>query len=391
MSTFLIRLFVKDYKNTERQQVRTSYSVLAGIVGIIANFLLFITKFTIGFLINSISITADSFNNLSDSGSSVISLIGAKLAQKPADKEHPFGHGRFEYISAFIISFLILLVGFSLFKVSLDKVIHPTQMNFSWILVIILFISLFIKIWLSLFNRKLGNVINSTVLKATSTDARNDVLVTLATILSTIIYKLFDLQIDGWIGLLISLFVLYSGFNIAKDTLMPLLGEAAGADVYKKVTEKVESYEGILGTHDLIVHNYGPSQVMATIHAEVSNEAKIEKIHDVIDQIERDVLAQLGIFLVIHTDPLETNNNKIINSKHMVDAVVHALEQKASIHDFRVVNGENKKNLIFDLVVPYSYNDKNKEELVAKIEKALLEINDKYNCVITIENSFVGE
>jgi len=391
MSTFLIRLFVKDYKNTEKQQVRTSYSVLAGIVGIIANFLLFITKFTIGFLINSISITADSFNNLSDSGSSVISLIGAKLAQKPADKEHPFGHGRFEYISAFIISFLILLVGFSLFKVSLDKVIHPTQMNFSWILVIILFISLFIKIWLSLFNRKLGNVINSTVLKATSTDARNDVLVTLATILSTIIYKLFDLQIDGWIGLLISLFVLYSGFNIAKDTLMPLLGEAAGADVYKKVTEKVESYEGILGTHDLIVHNYGPSQVMATIHAEVSNEAKIEKIHDVIDQIERDVLAQLGIFLVIHTDPLETNNNKIINSKHMVDAVVHALEQKASIHDFRVVNGENKKNLIFDLVVPYSYNDKNKEELVAKIEKALLEINDKYNCVITIENSFVGE
>lgn len=391
MSTLLIRLFVKNYTNTDKQQVRTSYGVLAGFVGIIANFTLFLTKITIGFLINSISITADAFNNLSDAGSSIISLIGAKLAQKPADKEHPFGHGRFEYISAFIVSFLILLVGFSLFKVSLDKVIHPTQMNFSWILIIILFISLFVKVWLSLFNKKLGSIINSTVLKATSTDARNDVLVTLATIFSALFCKFSGIQIDGWMGLLISIFVLYSGFNIAKDTLMPLLGEAADVNIYKKITQKVESYEGILGTHDLIVHNYGPSQIMATIHAEVSNEANIEKIHDVIDQIERDIFSELGIFLVIHTDPLETNNNKIINSKHMVDAVVHAFDQNANIHDFRVVNGENKKNLIFDLVVPYTYNDKNKEDLVAKIEKALLEINDKYQCVITVENSFVGE
>jgi cation diffusion facilitator family transporter len=391
VTQFLVKLFIKDYENTANVKVRTAYGVMASIVGIICNVILFLIKISIGIMINSISVMADAFNNLSDAGSSIISFIGVKLAEKPADKEHPFGHGRFEYISALVVAFLIVQVGFTLFQNSFDKVLHPEEVGFYWILVLILSISVLIKLWLSVFNRQLGNRINSNVMKATSADSLSDVLVTFATIFSIIFANLTGITIDGWVGLVVSIFVLLAGFNIAKDTLMPLLGEAVDREVYKNITRKVESYEGIIGTHDLIAHNYGPSHIMATIHAEVPNDSNMEEIHETIDMIERDVLRELGIFLVIHMDPVEINNKIVQEKKNLVVKVVSTLEPKATIHDFRVVNGENLTNLIFDLVVPHSYGEKEEQELLIKVTELLRTIDDRYQCVITIENSYIAE
>jgi cation diffusion facilitator family transporter len=391
VTQFLVKLFIKNYENTENIKVRTAYGVMASIVGIICNVILFLIKISIGIMINSISVMADAFNNLSDAGSSIISFIGVKLAEKPADKEHPFGHGRFEYISALVVAFLIVQVGFTLFQNSFDKVLHPEEVGFNWILVLILSISVLIKLWLSVFNRYLGNRINSNVMKATSADSLSDVLVTFATIFSIVFANLTGLTIDGWVGLVVSIFVLLAGFNIAKDTLMPLLGEAVDREVYINITRKVESYEGIIGTHDLIAHNYGPSHIMATIHAEVPNDSNMEEIHETIDMIERDVLRELGIFLVIHMDPVEINNKIVQEKKNLVVKVVSTLEPKATIHDFRVVNGENLTNLIFDLVVPHSYGEKEEQELLIKVTELLRTIDDRYQCVITIENSYIAE
>ena len=391
MTKLLIKLFVKDSENLENSKVRTSYGILTSIIGIICNIILFAVKIVIGFMVNSISIMADAVNNLSDAAASIVSFVGVKLANRPADKEHPFGHGRFEYIAAFVVSFVILYVGVNLFIEAFQKVLHPMEIGFSWIMVIILSLSLLIKIWLSIFNYKLGKLINSNVMKATSTDARNDVIVTSTTIISMIVCHFTGLLIDGWVGLIVSGFVLFAGIGIAKDTLMPLLGEATDVELYKKITDKMKSYEGILGSHDLIVHNYGPTHIMATIHAEVPNDAKMEDIHEVIDQIERDILQEMGIFLVIHMDPVEMNDANILESKKMVWDIIEKIEPKASIHDYRVVNGENHANIIFDLVVPYSYKEKQEQELKLKIIEKISKESPKYRCMITIEKSFISE
>lgn len=391
MIQFLVKLFIKDFDKVEQSSVRTAYGVLSSVVGIICNLILFGIKIIIGLILNSISVMADAFNNLSDAASSVIGFIGVKLAERPADKEHPFGHGRFEYIAAFTVAFLILQVGFSCFKSSITKIIHPEAVDFSWILVIILGISVLIKLWLSIFNKTLGNRINSSVMKATSADSLGDVLITLATVLSIIIGKITGLAIDGWMGLIVSIFVLIAGFNIAKDTLEPLLGEAIDHEVYQSITDMVESYDGIVGSHDLIVHNYGPSHIMASIHAEVPNNVNLEEIHETIDSIERDILREMGIFIVIHMDPIEINDSKVLEKKSMVIDIIKKLEPKATIHDFRVVNGENQVNLIFDLVVPHSYSAIQEQELLFKVDEAIQNIDPKYQSVITIENSFIAE
>jgi cation diffusion facilitator family transporter len=391
MTQLLVKLFVKDYTNTDKSKVRTAYGVLTSIVGIICNITLFGIKITIGLIINSISVMADAFNNLSDAASSIIGLIGVKLAERPADKEHPFGHGRFEYIAALAVAFLILQVGISCFKSAFTKILNPEIVGFNWILVGILSISVLVKVWLSLFNRTLGKRINSSVMKATAADALGDVLITTTTIASVIIGKLTGLTVDGWMGLVVSVFVLLAGFNIAKGTLEPLLGEAVDREIYKAITDMVEGYEGIVGSHDLIVHNYGPSHTMATIHAEVPNDVNLEKAHETIDCIEREVLRDMGIFLVIHMDPIEINNQNVVEKKKAVVDVIKELESKAAIHDFRIVNGENNINLIFDLVVPYSYTEKQEHELLFKIEDALKKIDERYQIVITIENSFIAE
>jgi len=391
MTQLLVKLFVKNSENTDTSKVRTAYGVLTSIVGIICNFSLFVVKFGIGLVINSISVTADAFNNLSDAASSVIGLVGVKLAERPADKEHPFGHGRFEYITALVVAFLVLQVGLSCFKSAFTKILNPEKVGFSLILVGILCVSVLVKVWLSAFNKKLGNRINSTVMKATSADAFGDVLITSATIISIIIGKVTGLAIDGWMGLLVSIFVLFAGFNIARETLEPLLGEAVDREVYNSITDKVESYEGIVGSHDLIVHSYGPTHTMATIHAEVPNYDNLEEAHELIDSIEREVLRDMGIFLVIHLDPVEVNDTKVLEKKSMVVEVIQMIEPKATIHDFRVVNGENQINLIFDLVVPHSYNEKQEQELLLKIIDAIYGVDTRYQSVITIENSYVAE
>ncbi len=391
MTDILVRLFIKDYTNTENAKVRTSYGVLASLVGIACNVLLFATKIIAGMMINSISVMADAFNNLSDAASSIISFIGVKLAERPADKEHPFGHGRFEYISALAVSFIILQVGFSLLQSAFQKILHPQELIFRPILVVVLVLSVLVKIWLSLFNHKLGKRIKSSVMLATAADSKNDVLVTAATIISTVIVGLTGINIDGYIGLLVSIFVMLAGVRIAKDTLEPLLGQAIERDVYKRITDMVESYEGIYGTHDLIIHNYGPSHHMATIHAEVPNTVSLELAHETIDQIERDVLEKLDIFLVIHMDPIEVNDTAVLEKKRVVLDVMKRLEPKADIHDFRVVNGEHQINLIFDLVIPYSYSKTEEQKLLSKFVEEIRQQDARYQCIITVDKSFVAE
>ncbi|HSW35882.1 MAG TPA: cation diffusion facilitator family transporter [Candidatus Limnocylindrales bacterium] len=390
MTQLLIRLFVKNYKNVDNIKVRTSYGILASIVGIISNILLFAIKITIGLILNSISVMADAFNNLSDVGSFVICFIGARLAGRPADQEHPFGHGRLEYIAALVVSFIILQVGFLLLHRSFVKVLNPEEIEFSWILIVILSMTVLLKLWLSLFNKNLGKAINSNVLKATSIDSLNDVLVTSAAIIALIVGQLTGLNIDGWMGMVVSVFVLFAGFNIAKTTLLPLLGESVSRDIYNRITSKVESYAGIIGSHDLIAHNYGPSHTMATIHAEVSNDLNMEEIHEIIDKIERDVLREMGIFLVIHMDPVEVNDKSVLEKQNIVVKIVEELDPEATIHDFRVMNGEDSTYLVFDLVVPHSYNDNDEQILMMRITERVDIIYNKCRCVITIEKDYIA-
>ena len=389
MTELFVRLFIKNKDNVQNPQVRTAYGVLASIVGICLNIVLFLIKIISGMLVNSISVMADAFNNLSDAASSVISFVGVKLAGRPADKEHPFGHGRYEYITAFIVSFLVLQVGFSCFKSSIGKIVHPEEVAFQLPVVLILTVTILMKVWLAFFNRKLGKRIHSKVMEATAADSTGDVLVTGATVLSLVIGKLTGFSIDGYVGVIVSVAVLAAGFGIAKDTLGPLLGGAVNREVYDLLTKKVEGYEGILGTHDLIVHNYGPSHSMATIHGEVPNDKDIETAHELIDQIERETLRDLDIFLVIHMDPVEVKDKTVAERKRMVSNLVQELEPEASIHDFRMINGQDQIKLIFDLVVPYSYGPKEEKELIYAITARLKQIDLKYECVINIENSFI--
>jgi cation diffusion facilitator family transporter len=391
LTDFLVKCFVKNYSNIDNAKVRTAYGILSSAVGISCNAILSITKIVIGMLINSISVMADGFNNLSDAGSSVISLIGIKLAGRPADKEHPFGHGRFEYISALVVAILIIQVGLELLQSSFKKVLSPETISFNPVLTVILALSVFIKLWLMLFNRKLGRKINSSVMIATSYDSRNDVLITIATIISAIIAGVTGLKLDAYMGLLVSGFVIISGFKIVKETIEPLLGQAVEYEIFEKITKMVEGYEGIVGTHDLIIHNYGPTHRMATIHVEVPNNMNIEKAHEAIEQIERDVLDKLDIFLVIHMDPIEVDDEAVLTKKNMLLQIINSLDSKASIHDFIVVNGEHHINLIFDMVVPYTYTSTQEQLLQTKIEEELKKIDERFQCIITIENSFIAD
>ena len=391
MTDFLIKRCIKDWKRVDDAQVRTAYGTLSSIVGIICNVILFGAKFLIGFLAGSISVMADAFNNLSDAASSIVGLVGVKMAEKPADKDHPFGHGRIEYISAFIVAFIVIQVGFSLFKTSLGKIFHPDDMAFNWISIVILLMSIGVKLWLALFNRKLGKRINSKVLLATSTDALGDVIATSSTILSMVVYGILAVNIDGIVGIAVSVVVMFAGVNIAKDTLAPLIGEAIDPKLYQEITNFVESFDGIEGTHDLIIHNYGPSRSMASIHAEVPNDVDIEVSHEIIDQIEREAGRRFGMLLVIHMDPIETHDQRVRQFQQMVQSVLEEFDSRLKFHDFRVIYGKEHVNLIFDLVVPREYNFAVQETLKTKISAMVREKDPRCQCVITAENSFVAE
>lgn len=388
MSELLVRWFVKNPENVEKPEVRTAYGILASLVGIACNLFLFLIKISIGVLLKSVSVMADAFNNLSDAASSIISFIGVKLASKPADEDHPFGHGRIEYIAAFIVSFLIIEVGLTFFKTSIQKIINPEDIAFHAVSVVILAASVCIKLWLGVFNKRLGKRINSSVMKAAAADAFGDVKITLTTIVSILICHFTQYNVDGLMGLIVSLLVMWSGINIAKDTLAPLIGEAVDPELCENIVHMVEGYDGIVGTHDLIVHNYGPSKSMASIHAEVPNNVDIEESHEIIDKIEREVSKALNVLLVIHMDPIETENENLLFHKEMVAGILSEIDEKVRFHDFRLVDGKQQINLIFDLVVPFEYSDRKQNEIVGEIIKRVSERDSRCQCVITVENSF---
>ena len=391
MIDWMARKFVKDYQNTEDVKVRTSYGLFSSIVGICCNVLLFTVKLLTGLLINSISVMADAFNNLSDAASSIIGFVGVKMAGKPADEDHPFGHGRIEYIAAFIVAFIVIQVGFSLFKTSFGKIRNPEVMTFNMVSVVILLLSIGVKLWMSVFNRTLGKRMQSKGMLATAADSMGDVVTTSATILSIVIFGIWGVNIDGFIGLVVSVVVMIAGVNIAKDTLAPLIGEAIDPKIYKEITDFVEQYDGIVGSHDLIVHNYGPSRSMASIHAEVPSEVDVEVSHEIIDTIERECARKLGIFLVIHMDPVEVTNTRVSGFRDMVADVLAALDSRLQFHDFRIVDGTERVNLIFDLVVPRDYNSQLRDTIKLKVSECVHERDSRCYCVITVENSFCAE
>lgn len=391
MTELLVKTFVKDYQNTEEAKVRTAYGVLASLVGIVCNLLLFGGKLAVGLVLHSVSVMADAFNNLSDAASSVIGFIGVKMAEKPADEEHPFGHGRIEYIAALIVSFLVIEVGFTFFKNAIAKIRTPEELSFNLISMGILLASVAVKLWLSFFNKKLGKRINSTVMQATATDALGDVLTTLATMGSILFFYFTKINIDGYVGLAVSMLVMWAGVGIAKDTLEPLIGQSVDPKLYREISEFVESYDGILGSHDLIVHNYGPTKSLASIHAEVPNNVDIETSHEIIDRIERDAAKKLGIFLVIHMDPVETADAQVAEVKAEVQEVLHQMDERLSLHDFRMVDGEKWINLIFDVVVPFSYGENDRPKLREAIEEEVRSLDERYHCVITFDSGFVAE
>lgn len=391
MTEFLVRHFIKDHEDVEKISVRTAYGVLASIVGIFFNVFLFAVKFVTGLILHSVSVTADAFNNLSDAGSSVVSFAGVKMAEKPADKDHPFGHGRIEYIAALAVSFLVLEVGFTFLKDSIGRIRTPETMNFQAASVAILFLSIAVKLWLGLFNRKLGEKINSKVMMAVFTDSMGDVITTGATILSLIVFGLTGVNIDGFVGAGVALVVMWAGVGIAKDTLEPLIGEAIDPEVYEQIRHFVEKYDGIAGTHDLIVHNYGPGRSMASIHAEVPNDMDVEQSHEIIDRIERDAAKELGIFLVIHMDPVEMKDERVLRIRKNAAEILRELDPACSLHDFRVVYGEKQINLIFDMVVPIEYDDETRQKLPGRLEERLKELDPRYACVITVDYEYVAK
>lgn len=389
MINFIIKKFIKDYENVNDSQVREGYGKLGSAVGIIANVILSFSKILVGTLFNSISITADGVNNLSDTGSSVVTFIGFKMSGKPADKDHPFGHARIEYLTGLAVGAAILLLGIELIKSSVDKIRNPEATVFSWAMVLVLVFSIAMKIWLSYFNFKLGEKISSSTMKATAMDARNDVIATSAVLISVFIFKFTRLEIDGYMGVVVALFILYSGYTILKDILNPLLGEMPDPDFIENIENKILAYEGIINIHDLVVHNYGPNRYFATVHAEVDAKEDILKSHDMIDNIERDFARNLGINLVIHLDPIITDDKETNHLRQMTEEIIKSIDEKMSMHDFRVVKGDTHTNLIFDVLVPVGFEIKS-GDLAKMIEDAVQNENKTYFAVVTIDKNYVS-
>ena len=388
MIKILIKKFIKDYENVNDKKVREAYGILGGLLGVICNIVLFLIKLTIGLLLNSIAIISDAVNNLSDIGSSLVTIVGSKLSNRHPDKEHPFGHGRFEYISSLIVSFIIMIVGFELFKSSISKIIHPEKMHFSLLLTAILCLSILVKIWMYIYNQYLGKKINSSVLIAVSHDSLNDVIATSAVIFSTILGHFVNFPIDGIVGLIVSGLVIYTGFGIAKDTVGVLLGTPPTPELVDEISNIITSGEGIIGVHDLIVHDYGPGRVMASAHAEVPDDINIVKIHEVIDNTEQKIETELGIHIVIHMDPLSVNCERTNEVRKLVIDTVNEINPLFSIHDFRMTDGENKINLIFDLAIPCDIPDSERQKAVDAISQKLCDKDERYNMVIKIDNAF---
>ena len=389
MTDFLIRHFVRDYQQVQDPAVRERYGVLSGGVGIFLNLLLSLGKFFAGVVTGSIAVTADAFNNLSDAGSSVVTLVGFKLAGQKADDGHPFGHGRIEYLAGLLVSLLILMVGVELGKTSIEKIIQPQEVAFSILSVGILVCSILIKLWMSLFNRKLGKRIHSAAMQATATDSLSDVVATSAVLAGTLIGHFAHVSIDGWIGVVVAVFILRAGWGAAKDTLNPLLGTAPDPELVKAIQQLVLSHEQVVGMHDLVIHDYGPGRRMCSFHAEVPEGDDIMEAHDAIDHIEREIQEKFGIETTAHMDPIATGDSEVARLREQVSELVREIDPDMSIHDFRLTRGPRHSNLIFDVVVPHRCRLSD-EEIRRRITEAAEQVVPGCYVVLQLDRSYVG-
>ncbi|MBQ9868231.1 MAG: cation transporter [Ruminococcus sp.] len=387
MTKLLIRLFVRDSNNIKDAAVRVRYGYLGSVTGIVLNILLFAGKLIAGIISGAISVTADAFNNLSDAGSSIVSLVGFKMAAQPADEEHPFGHGRMEYVSGLIISFLILLMGFELAHESVLKMISPKDIRFSWLTLCILIASVLVKLWMGLFNLTLGKRINSTSMKATAADSISDCISTSAVIVAMLVFYFAGVNIDSIIGLLVALFILYNGVKTFRESLTPLLGTKPDKEFVDEITAAVEKYPDIVGTHDLIVHDYGVGNLIISMHAEVPMQMEFNAAHELVDMIEDELKKKYNCLVTIHMDPVAINDERVMAVKAQVSEVVRNIDSRMSIHDFRMTDGRDRVNLIFDLVVPFGLGmtDAQVRENVSARVSAL---DKAYCCVISIDREY---
>ena len=388
LTDILIKIFIKDKDNTGDKSIRQKYGYLGGFVGIACNVALSGIKIAIGLMINSIAITADAVNNLSDAASSVITVIGFKITNKPADREHPFGHGRIEYISAMVVSFMVILAGFEFLKNSFDRVRNPEVVKFDIIPFSVLLLSIGVKVWLSRFYKRIGRKIGSKTMEASAADSLSDVITTSVVAMSLLASLWTAFPADGYVGLLVSALIIYSGISLTKDTLNPLLGEAPEPEFIRSITEKVLSYDGIIGIHDMIVHNYGPGRCVVSLHAEIPANMDIMKAHDVIDLAEQEISKEMDIHMVIHMDPINTDDKVVQETQNKITELISEMHEELTIHDFRIVGGEEHKNLIFDLVVPFEYDEKMAKDLSNEVAR---EIKTKYpecDAIIYIDRAY---
>ena len=386
MISLLARLFLKT-EGRDEAALRKEYGILCGAVGIALNVLLFAGKFFAGTLSGSIAITADAFNNLSDAGSSFVTLLGFQLAGQKPDSDHPFGHGRIEYLSGLAVSMLILLMGFELAKSSLDKILHPAPVDSSWLVIAILCVSIAVKLYMSFYNRSLGKKLNAPAMLATAADSLSDSVATTAVLIATLVGRFSGLMIDGWCGILVAAFILWSGFNAAKDTINPLLGTPPTHEFVDQIKHLVMAHPAIIGIHDLIVHDYGPGRVMISLHAEVSASENVLELHDEIDNVESELREKLGCEAVIHMDPIVTDDGITEETRERVAALVHCIDDAINIHDFRMVAGPSHTNVIFDAVVPYGFRLTD-SEVEEKIKTAVRPLDGNYFAVVKVERSY---
>ncbi len=384
MTDFLCRLFIKESDNTKKSAIRQAYGTLSSVVGIILNILLAAIKLLAGVLTSSISVTADAVNNLSDAGSQVISLISFKISAKPADRDHPFGHARIEYVASMIVSFIILTIGVELFKSSLEKVINPEPTEFGILPAVILVISVIIKLWIALFNRKIGKKINSSVIKATSVDSLSDALATTAVLISMIISHLTGFVTDGYMGMIVSIFIFVAGIKILAETKNSILGSAPDGETVNEISRITSEHPEILGIHDMIVHNYGPGNTIASLHAEVDGSENVFVTHDVIDNIEKRLYYELGVRATIHMDPIVTDDERVNSLRASVADTVKQIDPRLTIHDFRFVEGRTHSNLIFDISAPFELKMTD-DDLKRSVSDALSKINPCFFAVITVD------
>ena len=388
MVSFLIRKLVKNIDQPQRPEVRRSVGSICGACGIFFNILLFLGKLIMGILTHSIAIVGDALNNLSDAGSSIITMIGFRLAGKAPDADHPFGHGRIEYISGLIVSLLICIMGFELGKSSIEGIIHPTAVDCTVLAIAMLIFSLLVKAYMMFYNFKWAKIIDSSAMRATAVDSRNDMISTSVVLLAVISTKFTDLPVDAYIGVALAVFILYSGINAAKDTIEPLLGTPPSKEFLDRIEEIVMSHEAVSGIHDVVVHDYGPGRKMISLHAEVSAFQDMFYIHDCIDNIEMDLARELDCEAVIHMDPIDTKNKDLMRLQEEVREIAKKIDERITIHDFRMVPGESHTNLIFDMVVPHDVSSPEKA-LVQKVRDEVLKNHPNHYCVIKIDRSYV--